>query len=54
LRAKRSNPEPRQRSQALNNANNVVDYYRDKNEEVDVDATSGRNLLWQQFERYQP
>ena len=48
MQAKRSNPEPRQRSQALNNANNVVDYYRDKNEDVDVDIVAygpGLNML---------
>lgn len=27
-------------NQALNNANNVIDYYRDKNEDVDVDIVA--------------
>jgi intracellular sulfur oxidation DsrE/DsrF family protein len=32
--------DPAVMNQALNNANNVIDYYRDKNEDVDVDIVA--------------
>jgi intracellular sulfur oxidation DsrE/DsrF family protein len=32
--------DPAVMNQALNNANNVIDYYRDKNEDVDIDIVA--------------